>query len=44
MLCICVDMPEPSCGVNGVDNQNTGYCDCSPGLTGPSCDDGTTEN
>ena len=24
-------------------NVNTGYCDCSPGFTGPSCDDGRKE-
>ena len=31
---------QPPCGENGVCNVNTGYCDCSPGFTGPSCDDG----
>ena len=31
---------QPPCGENGVCTFNTGYCDCSPGFTGPSCDDG----
>ena len=33
------DICQPPCD-NGVCNVNTGYCDCSPGYTGPSCSDG----
>ena len=31
---------QPPCGENRVCNVNPGYCDSSPGFTGPSCDDG----
>ena len=44
MLLYYAEICQPPCGENGVCNVNTGYCDCSAGFTGPSCDDGIKEN
>ena len=42
LLCLnATGVCQPSC-VNGVCNETTGQCDCTPGYTGVTCDESKT--